>query len=243
MIPDSPMPHQSVRGRIRYTSRKPDKYGQVRGDERFHFTRHSDGKVTLRAHCEIHEPAPSVLRDIVYSVDAQRRPMDCHVRLTVGDRFCGSGWFLFSEDAIECESYSPSMGRVSQRVALSAPIDGFGTHPVVADAWFLAGFDWSTTPRRSLQMYLPSPDLRGATPPLLAEIRIDAEYLGDETVSVPAGTFRTRHFRYLDPGDSGFSSEHPPYDVWITDDEDALLVQGGVAAPMLTWYELIELER
>ena len=58
------MQHRSIRGRIRYTSRKPDRLGQVRGDERFHFTRHTDGKITLRAHCEIEEPAPTVLRDV-----------------------------------------------------------------------------------------------------------------------------------------------------------------------------------
>lgn len=237
------MNHHSIRGRIRYTSRKPDRLGQVRGDERFHFTRHTDGKITLRAHCEIEEPAPTVLRDVIYSVDENRRPMDCHVRLTVGDRFCGSGWFRFTEGMIECESFSPTMGRVSQRLPLARPIDGFGTHPVVADAWYLAGFDWTTTKRRSFHMALPSPDLRGATPPLAAFVNIDAEYLGTETVTVAAGTFRTRRFRYLDPGDSGFATEHPAYEVWITDDEDALLVQGGVDAPMLTWYELVELER
>ncbi len=68
----------------------------------------------------------------------------------------------------------------------------------------------------------------------------DAEYL---TFTVHGGTFRTRHFSNPDPGDSGFSSAHPPYEVWITEDDDALLVQGGVGAPMLTWYKLIELER
>jgi hypothetical protein len=39
------------------------------------------------------------------------------------------------------------------------------------------------------------------------------------------------------------SGQHPPYDVWITDDEDALMLQGGVAGYMQTWYELIALER
>lgn len=237
------MNHRTLRGRIRYTSRKPGREGTVRGDERFCFTRHGDGQVTLRATCEIEEPAPTVLRDVIYTMDAARAPMDCHVRLTVGDRFCGSGWFRFGADFIECESYGPAIGRVSQRVALEQPIDGFGTHPVVADAFFLGGWDWQPGQRRSFRMYLPSPDLRGATPPLLAAVRIDAEYLGEETVSVAAGRFATRHLRFLDPGHSGFASEHPPYDVWITADPDAVFVQGGVAAPMATWYELIELER
>ena len=237
------MLHRTVRGRIAYTSKKPERMGQLRGDERFTFTHHTDGKIVLRAYCEIEDPAPAVLRDVVFAIDEHRQPMDCTVRLVVGDKFNGSGWFRFSKTAIECESYGPSIGRVSQRVELAAPIDGFGTHPVVADAFFLSGFDWSTVKRRTMSMYLPSPDLRGATPPILAPIKIDVEYVGEETVTVKAGTFATKHFRYLDVGDSGFSSQHPPYDVWVTADVDAVMVQGGVGGSMLTWYELVELER
>jgi len=237
------MLHRTVRGRIAYTSKKPERMNQLRGDERFTFTHHTDGKIVLRAYCEIEDPAPTVLRDVVFAIDEHRQPMDCTVRLVVGDKFNGSGWFRFSKTAIECESYGPSIGRVSQRVELAAPIDGFGTHPVVADAFFLSGFDWSTVKRRTMSMYLPSPDLRGATPPILAPIKIDVEYVGEETVTVKAGAFATKHFRYLDVGDSGFSSQHPPYDVWVTADVDAVMVQGGVGGSMLTWYELVELER
>jgi hypothetical protein len=237
------MKHRTVRGRLVYTSKKPERLNQVRGDERFTFTHHTDGKIVLRAYCEIEEPLPTVMRDVVYALNEHRLPMDCSVRIVVGDEFNGSGWFRFSPDLIECESYGPSIGRLSQRVPLAQPIDGFGTHPVVADAFLLGGMDWSTTKRRTLNMYLPSPDLRGATPPMAAPIKIDAEYVGEETVTVKAGTFKTKHFRYLDVGDSGFSTQHPPYDVWVTDDRDAVMVQGGVGGSMMTWYELVELER
>lgn len=237
------MLHRTVRGRIAYTSKKSERMNQPRGDERFTFTHHTDGKIVLRAYCEIEDPAPTVLRDVVFAMDEHRQPMDCTVRLVIDDKFNGTGWFRFSTTVIECESYGPSIGRLSQRVELAAPIDGFGTHPVVADAFFLSGFDWSTVKRRTMSMYLPSPDLRGATPPMLAPVKIDVEYVGEETVTVKAGTFATRHFRYLDVGDSGFSSQHPPYDVWVTADVDAVMVQGGVGGSMLTWYELIELER
>ena len=36
---------------------------------------------------------------------------------------------------IECESFGPSIGRVSQRVTVGGHFDGFGTHPIAADAW------------------------------------------------------------------------------------------------------------
>ncbi|MCA3735576.1 MAG: hypothetical protein INE97_09590, partial [Phenylobacterium sp.] len=220
------MKHRSITGTILYTSRKPDRLDQPRGIEHFRFTHHTDGKRTLRAHCEIEEPHPSVLRDIVYSLDEHGRPMDCHVRLTVDDRFMGSGWFRFTQDFVECESYGPTIGRLSQRMPLNGPIDGMGTHPVVADGYLLSLFDWVEGEKKKLRVMLPSPDHRGATPPIIAEVNIDAVFLGRETVTVKAGTFATKHFQFIDDGSSGMAGQHPPYDVWITDDADAIMLQG-----------------
>ena len=237
------MKHRSITGTILYTSKKPDRLDQPRGIEHFRFTHHTDGKRTLRAHCEIEEPHPSVLRDIVYSLDEHGRPMDCHVRLTVDDRFMGSGWFRFTQDFVECESYGPTIGRLSQRMPLTGPIDGMGTHPVVADGYLLSLFGWVEGEKKKLRVMLPSPDHRGATPPIIAEVNIDAVFLGRETVTVKAGTFAAKHFQFIDDGNSGMVGQHPPYDVWITDDADAIMLQGGVGGYMQTWYELIALDR
>lgn len=237
------MKHRSITGTILYTSKKPDRLDQPRGIEHFRFTHHTDGKRTLRAHCEIEEPHPSVLRDIVYSLDEHGRPMDCHVRLTVDDRFMGSGWFRFTQDFVECESYGPTIGRLSQRMPLNGPVDGMGTHPVVADGYLLSLFDWVEGEKKKLRVMLPSPDHRGATPPVIAEVNIDAVFLGRETVTVKAGTFAAKHFQFIDDGNSGMAGQHPPYDVWITDDADAIMLQGGVGGYMQTWYELIALDR
>ncbi|MFY7853668.1 MAG: hypothetical protein ACOVQ6_20650 [Brevundimonas sp.] len=237
------MKHRSITGTILYTSKKPDRLDQPRGIEHFRFTHHTDGKRTLRAHCEIEEPHPSVLRDIVYSLDEHGRPMDCHVRLTVDDRFMGSGWFRFTQDFVECESYGPTIGRLSQRMPLNGPVDGMGTHPVVADGYLLSLFGWVEGEKKKLRVMLPSPDHRGATPPIIAEVNIDAVFLGRETVTVKAGTFAAKHFQFIDDGNSGMAGQHPPYDVWITDDADAIMLQGGVGGYMQTWYELIALDR
>lgn len=237
------MKHRVIEGRLAYTSRKPDMMGKPRGFETFMFTRHSDGKVTLRAHCEIEEPEPTVMRDIIYSIDENNQPMDLHVRLTVGDAFMGSGWLRFDGKTVECESYGPSIGRLSQKVEAKLPVDGFGTHPIVSDGYLLATKKWTEGQRQQFNCYLPSPDHRGATPPMIAQVKIDGVFLGREEVKVAAGTFATRHFQFVDPGDSGMSGDHPLYDLWITDDEDAIFVQGGVGGYMMTWYELVALNR
>ncbi len=237
------MKHRVIEGRLAYTSKKPERMDQPRGFETFMFTRHSDGKVTMRAHCEIEEPEPTVMRDIIYSVDEHNQPMDLHVRLTIGDAFMGSGWLRFDGETVECESYGPSIGRLSQQVKVELPIDGFGTHPIVSDGYLLSTKSWTVGQKQKFNVYLPSPDHRGATPPMIAQVKIDAIYLGNEEVIVKAGTFQTRHFQFVDDGSAGMSNQHPPYDVWITDDEDAIFVQGGVGGYMMTWYELVELLR
>ena len=68
---------------------------QSRGHELFHITKHTDGQMTLRAHCEIEEPDPTVMRDVVLTLNENNHPMDCFIRLTVGDKFMGSGLFIF----------------------------------------------------------------------------------------------------------------------------------------------------
>lgn len=237
------MLHRTVAGTIAYTSRKPERMGQRRGIEHFRFTHHGDGAVTLRAYCELEDPAPTVLRDVIYSIDSAGRPADCLLRLTVGDRFMGSGWIRFTEDGAECESYGPSIGRVSQRVVIEQPLDGFGTHPISADGYLLSRVSLKEGERRSLHVMVPSPDLRGASPPLLTHVHIDAEFTGRETVTVPAGSFPARRYRFLDDGSSGFSCTHPPYELWISDDQDAVFLKGGVGGQMQTWYELASLQR
>ena len=239
------MTHRTITGRIRYTSKKPETLDVERGREDFAFTRHRDGAVTLRAHCEIDEPAPSVMRDIVYSLDAAGRPMDCHVRISLDDVFLGSGWMWFDHDAgvAHCESVGPAIGRVSQRMALPAALAGFVAHPIAGDGYLTRCMDVGVGPhRRLLQILLPSPDHRGATPPVLALVDIHLEYMGDAERTVAAGTFACRHFRFVDNGLPG-GNRHPVYDLWVTADDDAIFVCGGVGGYMATWYELVALDR
>lgn len=239
--------HRTISGKILYTSRKPGREGQERGREWFTFTHHTDGKRSLRARCEIDEPAPSVHRDVVYSLDENDRPMDCFVRLTIGDRFMGAGLFIIGKDSVECESYGPSIGRISQTMPLCGDFDGFGTHPISGDAYITKKMDRSLgLHKRNFRCFLPSPDHRGATPPLIAESNIDLGYVGEETVTVAAGTFDCYKYQFTDDAGGMISVDghaHPPYELWVTADEDAIFVQGGVGGYMQTWYELVELSR
>ena len=126
---------------------------------------------------------------------------------------------------------------------MDAPIAAFGTHPIQADAMLMSlasrtgGPDWQRFP----ELWMCSLDHRGATGPLLMKhpngLRL--AYVGEERVTVKAGTFDAYHFRFV--SSPGLPQEHPPYDLWCTADGDFLFLKGQVAGYMQTYYELVEL--
>lgn len=239
------MQHRTVSGKISYTSVKPEWEGRERGREWFAFTHHGDGSTIMRARCEIEEPDPTVLRDIVYRLGADGEPLDLHVHLTLGDDYLGTGWMHADHDAqiVTCESHGPSIGRLSQEMPMNGAIDGFGTHPIVGDGYLTKCMDLSKGPHhRNVRVFLPSPDHRGATPPMIAEVVIGLEYVGEEEMTVAAGTFACRHFRFVDEEGMG-GTEHPAYDMWVTADDDSIVVKGSIDGYMMNRYELVELER
>ena len=74
------MGHKLIRGTIEYTSRKPDRMGEVRGREIFTLSCQPDGTDVLLAHCEIDDP-PKVTRDVCLALrHADSSPIDCSVR-------------------------------------------------------------------------------------------------------------------------------------------------------------------
>lgn len=245
------MKHRNVRGKIAYTSTKPEWIAnngdKERGREWFNFSHHGDGSVIMRAQCEIEEPEPTVLRDITCHIGPGMVPRNLLVHLTVGDDYLGSGWMHHDADAgrIICESHGPSIGRNSEMREDVGAFDGFGTHPVVGDGFLTRIVDTSRGPhKRKLRVFLPSPDHRGASPPQISEVEITLEYVGEEKKSVAAGTFACRHFRFIDDSDAGMGgTTHPDYDMWVTADDDNLLVYGSIDGYMMNRYELVELDR
>ncbi|WP_298334943.1 hypothetical protein [uncultured Erythrobacter sp.] len=240
------MKHRNVRGKIRYSSMKPGMEGQERGREWFNFSHHEDGSVIMSAQCEIEEPDPTVLRNITCHIGPDRKPQNLLVHLTLGDEFLGSGWMRFDQasNQIVCESFGPGIGRNSE-TREAVEFDAFGTHPVVGDGFTTRLMDVSKGPhKRRLRFYLPSPDHRGATAPQIAYLEMTMEYVGEVEKTVEAGTFQCRHYRYVDDSDDGMGgTRHPDMNMWVTADDDAILVYSAIDGYMMNCYELVELER
>lgn len=242
-------PHKTIHGRILYTSRKADRQGVERGREYFTITRHGDGRRTLRAHAEIDDP-PNVLRDVVLTQDRHGLTRDAFVRLSVGDQTFGSSWYRFEEKFAECEGWNHDRGRISERVEYDRQPLVFGTHPIQGDAWHLRAVDRSKGP--CIQVFdrflMSSLDHRGATGPSLVwhDAGMKIEYVGEECITVGAGTFDALRFCYGDRNSqslgSNESGEHPPYEIWTTADDEFLLLKAHVTGYMQTHYELMELQ-
>lgn len=228
---------RSITGTIQYTSNQEHRRGAERGREYFRIDCHPDGSQTIASHCEI-DDAPAVVRDVNLRVDAQRMPQESFVRIAVGGQFRGSGWFRFHGNVAECEASTTIEGRVSQRITLEQPLVAFGNHAIVNDGYLMSLYDLSKGAGTQVirKMMLSSPDHRGATGPMLFAIDLAIEYIGDTEIDVAAGHFKARHFRIVEV--PGMPVAHPEYDLWVTADDDYVLLKAEVAGYMQTAYEL-----
>ena len=158
----------------------------------------------------------------------------------------GSGWFRFDLDEtgdgiIECESYGPSIDRISQKQKTNGRFHSFGTHPIVGDGFNCKSIDISNGPvLEQMRCFMPSLDHRGATPPMISELTIGCQYHGKEEITVKAGTFMCHHFSYIDEVGFNEGVKHPPYEIWLSED-DFIAVRASVTGYMQTYYELEEL--
>lgn len=232
----------SITGTILYTSTKPERPGAERGREYFRIDTHADDCRTVAAHGEI-DDAPAVVRDVNLRVGPDLLPRESFVRIAVGGEFRGSAWFRFADDRAECEAYTAIEGRVSQTMEIDRPLPAFGNHAMINDGFLLHLYDLSKGPgvQVTRRMLLSSPDHRGATGPMLFAIDLAIEFVGREKLHVVAGTFDALHFRYVDI--PGLPLEHPPYDLWCTDDGDYVLLKAKVGGYMQTAYELVAYSR
>ena len=223
------MEYSSYKGKILYLG---DTVGE-RGREWFTVTKHPGGLRTIRAMCEIDDT--EVLRDVIYTANSKWQPIDAFIRLTVAGKFMGSGWFRFSDQLAECETFMADVGRVSQRLTLNQPPPFFGVHPVACDCWCLGGFDHTSGAavqvlRQGMMSSLLS---NGASGPMLHSFDLTIEYLGEQEVTVPAGTFQTNHYRFL-------LDDRPAEELWCFG-EDLIFVKIRWEH-LATTYVLTELE-
>lgn len=208
--------HRSYRGQMVY---RTNGIGEM-GREFFSVSVYADGSRTLHAQCEMDDD--QLLRDVTLSLDPQWRPTDGFIRLSVDERFVGSGWFRFSDRLAESESVTARDGRVSQRFDLDEPAACFGTHALHGDAWTVGRLQRHQGPVETFNFvtFASSTLPNGGSGPALIPVAGGSARVvdhGREVIEGPAGRFDTRHIRIEVPGVDCF-------DVWAGG-EDCLPVR------------------
>ena len=213
----SKMPGRNYRGHIRYLH---DRHGE-RGREWFSVSVERDGSRLLRAQCEMDDE--QLQRDVSYAVDGAWQPSEAYVRLVQQGVLTGSAWFLFDALGVSCEALTAAEGRVSQRRNLGCRPRVFAPHPLQSDGWQAAAFDFSRGPSRQRLDPCANSSARhdGASGPLIGIVHKDLEYVGDERITVAAGSFTARHMRIhpLMPSMAHWT----PLEFWVTGEDFQIL--------------------
>lgn len=199
--------HQRVyRGRVDYVR---DGKG-VSGREWFSISVSATGDRTLRAQCEMDDIG--LLRDVVQTVSKDWLPRDAYVRLAQHGKFLGVGWFKCDATSIACEAFTLAEGRISQRTETGRPVRILASHPLTTDGWQCAAFDHAQPARtQTIEPWAntsPRPD--GGSGPMIGMGQKVIEYVGEERITVPAGTFDTRHYRLMPS-----NPKNPPLETWV----------------------------
>ncbi len=167
-------------GRIHYL-----KGDDIEAREDFAIDVRADGR-TIRSYCEMAEG--DLTRDASWTLDRAHRPVEGHVRVVQNGQQTGSAWYRFGEDFAECESLTATMGRTSQR--LDGDVRYLGLHPLVGDGLIaLARGTDAPGAERWIESVTCSYDINGETSLVALPIAIGVTYVGDEQITVPAGTF------------------------------------------------------
>jgi hypothetical protein len=200
--PENSGANQSVsrwaKGRFEYRTLK-DK--RLRGSESFHMTMHPDGTRSLSMWYDLF--ARNSQFTVVLRSDREFRPLEGYVSYWTNGAFKGSTVITVRGASLRAATRGPN-GLLSHELTVPARFS-LGTHPVSGDGWHTwpdsvtaSGVQESTIYSMEASADLTKPALGRLNP-------LTFERIGNERITVPAGTFDTVHYRL-----QGFS------DIWIT---------------------------
>ncbi len=170
--------------------------GSACGSEDWIMTVQGDGTRTLRAYSYV---TPITFQNsTVMRVDQNFRPLDGFSNLYRGGQFFGSGFFVVNGNELAMTVNAPNE-TLSDTIQVP---DNFVLllYPNSAYGWMLGAYDFEAGGVQNVTMcVLAAAQGRSASCVLVEE---PLEYVGDETITVPAGSFDTRHLKIGKNGDT-----------------------------------------
>lgn len=163
-----------------------------RGAESFDLLVHPDGSRLLSISSDM--TARDAWFTVVLRTAADFRPLDAYASYWTSSGYKGSGRFIVDGDKLLAESAGPESGLQRRETTVPARFS-IGTHPVSGDGWHTANFDPAGPTRQKFTLYSAEASPDRSKPVLGTLVMLDIEYLGEETIEVPAGKFLTQHYR------------------------------------------------
>lgn len=161
-----------------------------RGWERFHMNVYADGSRTMNMWHDL--KARSAQFTVIHRVEANFRPIETFVSYWVANGFKGSTIIRVDGDTLTASASGPA-GHHDQTVAVPDTFS-VGTHPVSADGWHLWSDNGETGVDQSSKIYSMEASADVTKPPLGTLRDLAFKRIGEETITVPAGTFETIHY-------------------------------------------------
>lgn len=197
-----------------------------RGSEKFDLVAHPDGSRTIAISSDM--TTRNAWFTVVLRNDANFRPIEASAFYWNGGRYKGSGHFTITEDRIVATSNGPTSG--TQRSETPVPTRlSIGLHPVSADGWHTAQHEPNGDAKQTVSLYSIEASADLSKPVLGTVVPLSVEYVGDETIEVPAGRFETRRYKL-----AGMN------DLWVHG-EDRIVIRSDLPARGLR-YVLTKLE-
>ncbi len=221
------------RGRLLYFRRSDRK---VRGFEDFALTANPDGTLTLRCLARTHDS--QFVRDVVYTLGADRRPREVFIRLQLADAWIGSGYFSCHEDRLRVTVDHAQDGRVEQNLAVPSRFHVV-SHAVMLDGWTLWAAQQDASSRvegeQAIVVYNTSRRWDGTDGPAGQLEPMKLTLAEQAEIEVPAGRFPCQRFDLVSD-----TIGSPPAQLWVTGPENLLVRYDWPELDLL--YELDSLE-
>lgn len=199
--------------------------GQATGEEDWHLTVHPDGSRTMRATNFRYEG--DVHRTVVLRVAETFRPLDLYAAYWVNGAWSGTGLFAVTGDTMSAV-VETRYGRIEQTLTVPEHFS-FIPHPLSTNAWLGWYYDRDKGGPQTITVYDLLARVQG--PAVIGPMyQQTLAYLGEQNITVPAGTFTTQHYKVDDA-----------VDLYLTG-QDALMVRFEWE-PADRIFELTELEQ
>lgn len=200
-------------GRLIYLQKST---GRERGREDWWLTRNRDSSTTMR--CLAMTDDSRFVRDVVYTRGKDGHPTDAYIRLQVENQLTGIGYFRVEADKLRVVADCSETGQTMQTLTIPPDFFSIVTHSVMLEGWTVFNYDRAVKGEQTRTIYNTSTRWNGTDGPLGRLETCRVNLLGEEEITVPAGTFKATHFT-IDSDTTKVPTAH----LWVAGEDKILL--------------------